>query len=126
MRKHPSPIPVAVQVDVLDVRLLDLFAQVEAMLRCARDVQRNAIKLRGTSAPVGPAQQRTIADRIRKSVRTIDRESRTLRTVASSVVQASADLVSAVRSGSQVSQQRVNASRRPAPSAGGATEARAK
>jgi hypothetical protein len=30
------------RIDVLDVRLLDLFAQVEALLRCGREAQRQA------------------------------------------------------------------------------------
>jgi hypothetical protein len=94
---------------VLDVRLLDLLAEVEAMLRSARDVQRNAIRMRGTSDPITARQRRALANRIRQSVTTIDRESSTLRTVARQVVQAAADLQSAVRANTSNRKQRASA-----------------
>jgi hypothetical protein len=126
MPKRRFPTPIAGRVDVLDVRLLDLFAQVEAMLRSAREIQRNAIKLRGTSMPVSRAQQRAIVTRIRKSVATIDRESRTLRTVIRLVVQATADLQSAVRAGSPSRPRSVDAFRLSAASGTRGGEARAR
>src|SRR3954470_8958750 len=97
MPKRFRPTPVAPQVDMLDVRLLDMFAQVESLLRFGRHVQGDAIKLRGIRKPLTAAQQRTIARRIRRTVRDIDRESRTLRTVVATVVQAAADLETELR-----------------------------
>src|SRR4051794_20557483 len=107
MPKRSPDVSVIQRVDLLDVRLLDLFAQVEAMLRSAREIQRNAIKMRGISVPVSAAQRRTIADRIRKQVSTMERESVTLRTVVRSVVQASADVHAATRGNSDATRKGV-------------------
>jgi hypothetical protein len=113
MPKRSTAAPVAPQVDALDVRLLDFFAEIEAMLRYARNVQRYLIKLRGTSAPVSRAQQRMLVHRVRKTVRTIDRESQSLRTVVRSVTQAAADLQSAVRADRRNGQQTASEVRLP-------------
>jgi hypothetical protein len=78
------------QINVLDVRLLDLFAQVEAIMRCARDVQRHAIRLRekvAVNAPDADAKAR-----IRKTVARLSRESQALQSVVQLVGQAADDL----------------------------------
>lgn len=38
--------------ELLDVELLDAFAQIEALLRCGREVQREALRVRGLPVPV--------------------------------------------------------------------------
>ena len=88
----PSASPDAHKIDVLDVRLLDLFAQVEAMLRYARDIQRYAIPLRGTSAPLSPRRRRALSAKIRAAVRRINRESNVLKSVVEQVLAAVNDL----------------------------------
>ena len=45
------------QSELLDVELLDAFAQIEALLRCGREVQRDALRVRGLPAPVSHAQR---------------------------------------------------------------------
>src|SRR5215204_889717 len=45
------------QSDLLDVELLDAFAQIEALLRGGREVQRNALRVRGLPVPVSPTQR---------------------------------------------------------------------
>jgi hypothetical protein len=45
------------QSELLDVELLDVFAQVEALLRCGREIQREALRVRGLPDPVSPAQR---------------------------------------------------------------------
>ena len=40
------------QSELLDVELLDAFAQIEALLHCGREVQRQALRVRGLPIPV--------------------------------------------------------------------------
>jgi len=40
--------------DVLDVHILDIAAQLEALLRAVREIQRNVLRLRGALAASGP------------------------------------------------------------------------
>ena len=80
------------RVDVLDVRLLDLFAHVEALLRYGRVAQRNAIKLRGISTPLTDSERKTILRALRKTITDIDRDSDGLRAIVEAVVGAADDL----------------------------------
>ena len=52
------------QAEVLDVQLLDVFAQIERLLRLGREIQREALRLRGVPTPVKSADRQ-------QSVRTI-------------------------------------------------------
>ena len=81
-------VAIAPTIDILDVRLLDLFAEVEALLRHGRTAQREAIKLRGTSAPLSPRERRALITRIRTAVRHIEREYDELRSVVREVADA--------------------------------------
>jgi hypothetical protein len=49
--------PAYKQSELLDVELLDAFAQVEALLRGGREVQREALRVRGLPEPVSPSQR---------------------------------------------------------------------
>jgi len=46
------------QSEVLDVQLLDVFAQIETLLRLGREVQREALRVRGLPVPVTPSQRK--------------------------------------------------------------------
>jgi hypothetical protein len=62
---------------LFDVQLLDLFAEVEAILRSGRELQRDALKVRAI-APTNGAQRRAATARIRKRVRQMRKECRAL------------------------------------------------
>jgi hypothetical protein len=49
--------PAYTQSELLDVELLDAFAQIEALLRGGREVQREALRVRGLPDPVSPSQR---------------------------------------------------------------------
>jgi hypothetical protein len=54
------------QSELLDVELLDVFAEIEAMLRCGREVQRDALRIRGLPTPVSASQRLDAARSIRR------------------------------------------------------------
>ena len=83
------------QINILDVRLLDLFAQLEAIMRRARDVQRAAIYLREAAQRNTPDAKS--ATSIRGGIRSLARESRALDTVVRSVSEAADDLPTQAR-----------------------------
>ena len=61
-------LPFYKQSELLDVELLDAFAQIEALLRGGREVQRDALRVRGLPDPVSHAERlaaaRSIQDRL--------------------------------------------------------------
>ena len=54
------------QSEVLDVQLMDAFAQIEALLRLGREVQREALKVRGVPHAVSPPQRQAAGQMIRE------------------------------------------------------------
>jgi hypothetical protein len=76
---------------LFDVQLLDLFAEVEAILRGGRELQRDALRMRAI-APTGAAQRRAATRRIRERVNRMRRECRTLCDVLQSLADRAADL----------------------------------
>jgi hypothetical protein len=57
------------QSETLDVQLLDVFAQIEALLRSGREVQREALRVRGLPHTVSPAQRRAAGQAIHERLR---------------------------------------------------------
>ena len=66
-----------VQSQMFDVQLLDVLAEVEAILRGGREVQRDALRLRGV-APTNSAQRRAATRRIQRRVDQMRKGCRTL------------------------------------------------
>lgn len=66
------------QSEVLDVQLLDAFAQIEALLRLGREVQREALRVRGLPNPVTPGQRRVAGQTICQHLDQMRNECRTL------------------------------------------------
>jgi hypothetical protein len=65
----PNNIPIPTyykQSELLDVELLDGFAQIEALLRHGREVQREALRVRGLPDPVSHAQRLAAARSIQQ------------------------------------------------------------
>lgn len=56
------------QAEVLDVQLLDVLAQVEAVLRHGREIQREALRVRGVPSPVNERQRVAAALAIGKRI----------------------------------------------------------
>jgi hypothetical protein len=76
------------QSEVLDVQLLDVLAQIEALLRGGREVQREALRVRGVPSPVSSSQRKAAAAKIQKRVAEMDSECRTLCDVVQDLAQA--------------------------------------
>jgi hypothetical protein len=90
-RADASPTSVERQINLMDVRLLDVFAQLEAISRCARDVQRGMIRLREKrAAPV--ARRSGSVTQIRKRIMSLSRESKALISVVREVAEVVDDL----------------------------------
>jgi hypothetical protein len=62
------------QSELLDVQLLDVLAQVEAVLRHGREVQREALRVRGVPSPVNPQERRAAGTAVRQRVDQMDKE----------------------------------------------------
>src|SRR5215216_2452848 len=60
--------------EVLDVELLDVLAEIEALLRQGREVQREALRVRGVPHPVTSAQRQTAGGEIQRRVRDMRKE----------------------------------------------------
>jgi hypothetical protein len=58
--------------------LLDVFAQIEALLRCGRETQRDALRIRGLPDPVTPAQRVAAGKSMRNHVNDMIDQCRTL------------------------------------------------
>src|SRR5688572_21141231 len=71
------------QSEVLDVQLLDVFAQIEALLRLGREVQREALRVRGLPMPVTPAQRKEAGQSICRRLDEMTAECRALGEVLS-------------------------------------------
>src|SRR5262245_1574238 len=56
------------QSEILDVQLLDLLAQIEALLRGGREVQRDALRVRGIPSSVTQSQRKKAATKIHDRV----------------------------------------------------------
>jgi hypothetical protein len=62
------------QSELLDVQLLDVLAQVEAVLRNGREVQREALRVRGVPSPVSPKERRAAGTAVRQRVDQMDKD----------------------------------------------------
>jgi hypothetical protein len=66
------------QSEIVDVQLLDVLAQIEALLRNGREVQRESLRLRGVPNAGGRGNRRDAAERLRKLVAAMLADSRSL------------------------------------------------
>jgi hypothetical protein len=62
-----------IRTQMLYVQLLDMFAEVESLLRSGREIQRNALQLRD-AAPANGTQRRVATRRIHEHVRQMRKE----------------------------------------------------
>jgi hypothetical protein len=58
--------------------LLDVFAEFEALMRLAREIQREALRLRGVPTPVSPAERHSAGQAIRRHLELMSDEGRAL------------------------------------------------
>jgi hypothetical protein len=80
------------QSEILDVQLLDVFAQIEALLRLGREVQRHALRVRGVPEPVSAPQRKAAGQRIRAHVGEMANECRTLADILRELEDTAAEL----------------------------------
>jgi hypothetical protein len=80
------------QSEVLDVELLDVFAQIEAMLRGGREVQRAALRVRGLPDPVSASQRLEAARSIRAHLNDMTEQCRALDEVLRDLHETAAEL----------------------------------
>jgi hypothetical protein len=66
------------QSELLDVQLLDVLAQVEAVLRHGREVQREALRVRGVPPPVSPKERIASGIAVRRRVDQMEQDCRVL------------------------------------------------
>jgi hypothetical protein len=62
------------QTGVVDVHVLDVLAQIECLLRNAREIQRQILQVRGVPKKPGAARRRAAASEVRKLARTMSDE----------------------------------------------------
>jgi len=91
------------QSEVLDVQLLDVFAQIEALLRLAREIQREALRVRGLPGPVSASQRKAAGQLIRAHIGELSTECRTLGEVLNELDDTAAELDSLLQREAQAS-----------------------
>lgn len=69
------------QAELVDVQLLDVLAQVEAVLRHGREIQREALRFRGVPSPVSERQRRAAGEAILGRIDQMHQDCSTLCTV---------------------------------------------
>jgi hypothetical protein len=82
----------------LDVRLLDTVAQIEALLRDSREIQREALRVRGIPVANTKGQRRASAAKIVKLVGTMGKNQRSIGSVLDTLRACARDLERKVRS----------------------------
>ena len=58
-----DPADLDIVTAVIDTELLDVFAEIEALLRSGREVQHELLRTRGVPQPTSPREQRAAAER---------------------------------------------------------------
>jgi len=85
--------------EVLDVQLLDVFAQLETILRAGRQIQREALRARGVPSPVSRSTQRASVRKIHQLLSHMSKECRALCSVVVQVRSTAMDMRQQVRGG---------------------------
>ena len=80
---------------MFDVQLLDLFAEVESLVRAGREIQRDALRMRRAAA-TRAADRRVIAQRVQKRVDQIGQECETFCDITALLAEGAANLRAAV------------------------------
>src|SRR5919204_6217508 len=69
-----SKSPADRQADLVDVQLLDVLAQVEAVLRHGREIQRDALRVRGVPHDLNADQRRAAGTALRRRAEQMDKD----------------------------------------------------
>lgn len=80
------------RVNALDLALLDVLAQAEAMMRCGREIQRKIITLRGGDGPLTLEKRSAAVTKIRKAATEMKTECHATAPLVDEVVQAATEL----------------------------------
>jgi hypothetical protein len=68
----PPPDHADAKINRLDAVLLDVMAQVEAVLRCSREIQRRVLRLRGGDGAISTAARRRMIHDVRAAAAEIE------------------------------------------------------
>jgi hypothetical protein len=82
---------------LLDVHLLDVLAELESLLRNGREIQREALRIRGVPSPTTRAQRSTAARRLKQITTSMVRDHGVLGGILRTLRDHAADLNHAVR-----------------------------
>jgi hypothetical protein len=85
------------QSELLDVQLLDAFAEIEALLRAGREVQRHALRVRGLPVPVSAGEREDAGHEIVRYLKQMGDDCRMLEQVVRDLQETAAALESALR-----------------------------
>jgi hypothetical protein len=80
------------KAELLDVQLLDAFAEIEALLRGGRQVQREALRIRGLPEPVSSTQRYAAGRAILEHLRQMSEDCRMLGEVLTDLHKTGTDL----------------------------------
>ena len=75
MAKRRTAPSIENRLNALDVTLLDVFAQAEAMLRCVRDIQRHVLRLRAGEGTLVGGRRASIIEKMRSAASEMRKES---------------------------------------------------
>jgi hypothetical protein len=92
LRKH---LELDQRTGALDVQVLDVLAQVESLLRGAREIQRQILRVRGVPRPGSSERRRAAATAVQHAAEKMRHDSRTLSEVLEDLQRESATLVEA-------------------------------
>ena len=77
-RRAPHRRHISRNAELLDVQLLDAFAQIECLLRSGREIQREALRVRGAPDGGSRTQRLAAAAKIPKIIAEMEQDHRTL------------------------------------------------
>jgi hypothetical protein len=91
------------QSELLDVQLLDAFAEIEALLRGGREVQRHALRVRGLPTPVSAGEREGAGREIVRHLKQMADDCRMLEQVVRDLQETAAGLEIALRTDAALS-----------------------
>jgi hypothetical protein len=92
LNNEAPPGKVEGRVNALDLALLDVLAQAEAMMRRGREIQRKIVTLRGGDGPLTPEKRSAAVTKIRSAAAEMKAECHETAPLVDEVVQAAIEL----------------------------------
>ena len=80
------------RINTLDVALLDLFAQTEAILRCGREIERSIVTLRGGNGALSATKRVSVVSKIQQAATEMHQKCSEMGSLAGDVAQAAQEV----------------------------------